>query len=83
MMVYALDQNGQPLMPTERYGKVRRLLKTGNAKVVKRCPFTIQLLYKTENSAVQPVILGVDTGVVHIGMCASTEKKVLYQSETL
>lgn len=44
-MVYVLNINGQPLMPTQRHGKVRRLLKAGKAKVIKRCPFTIQLLY--------------------------------------
>ena len=46
-MVYVINKNGQPLMPTERHGKVRRLLKIGKAKVIKRCPFTIQLLYAT------------------------------------
>ena len=25
-MVYVLDKDGQPLMPTDRHGKVRRLL---------------------------------------------------------
>ena len=28
MLIYVLDINGQPLMPTSRCGKVRRLLKT-------------------------------------------------------
>ena len=28
MLVYVLKQNGQPFMPTARFGKVRRLLKT-------------------------------------------------------
>ena len=48
-MVYVIDKNGQPLMPTTRHGKVRRMLKSGQAKVIKRCPFTIQLLYETGN----------------------------------
>ena len=42
-MVYVLNQNGQPLMPTENHAKVRILLKQGKAKVVNKCPFTIQL----------------------------------------
>ena len=46
-MVYVISKDGQPLMPTERHGKVRRLLRDNKAKVVKRCPFTIQLLYDT------------------------------------
>lgn len=82
MLTYVLSKDGQPLMPTERCGKVRRLLRDNKAKVVKRCPFTIQLLYDT-GDITQPVTLGVDTGIAHIGMCASTESKVLYQSETL
>jgi hypothetical protein len=48
-MVYVLDINGFPLMPTSRHGKVRHLLETGKAKVTKRSPFTIKLLYKTTN----------------------------------
>ena len=41
-LVYILDEKGQPLTPTDRFGKVRKMLKEHNAKVVKRCPFTIQ-----------------------------------------
>ena len=40
-MVYVLDKDGKPLMPTERHGKVRHMLKDGRAKVVKQTPFTI------------------------------------------
>ena len=40
MVVYVLNKDGQPLMPTERCGKVRRLLKQNEAKVINRCPFT-------------------------------------------
>ena len=46
-MVYVLDIDGKPLMPTERHGKVRRLLKERKAKVVKKTPLTIQLLYNS------------------------------------
>jgi N6-L-threonylcarbamoyladenine synthase len=80
-MVYVLDINGQPLMPTERYGKVRRMLKSGKAKVVKRCPFVIQLSYTTSTREIQNVSLGVDAGSKHIGISATTESKVLYESE--
>ena len=47
-MVYILDKNGQPLKNTTRHGKVRRLLKDKKARVVKDCPFTIQLLYDVD-----------------------------------
>ncbi len=80
-MVYVLDINGQPLMPTERHGKVRRMLKSGKAKVVKRCPFVIQLSYTASTREIQRVSLGVDAGSKHIGISATTESKVLYESE--
>lgn len=67
-------------MPTERHGKVRRLLKEGKAKVLRRCPFTVQLLYETVN-AVQEITLGVDAGSKHIGLSATTETKELYAGE--
>ena len=79
-MVYVLNQNGQPLMPTKNHAKVRVLLKHKKAKVVKRCPFTIQLLYSSTNYT-QEVSLGVDAGSKTIGISVTTEKTVLYESE--
>ena len=73
-MVYVLNINGQPLMPTSRHGKVRRLLKLNKAKIVNRCPFTIQLLYESTNHT-QPISLGIDAGSKHIGLSATTNKK--------
>jgi hypothetical protein len=59
-------------MPTtQRTGK--KLLKEGKAKVVKRCPFTIQLTYAT-GEATQPIKLGVDIGYTKIGFSATTKK---------
>ena len=40
-MVYVLHKSGKPLMPTNKYGYVRFLLKSGKAKVVKLTPFVI------------------------------------------
>lgn len=79
-MVYVLDSYGQPLMPTERHGKVRILLKTKRAKVIQRCPFTIQLLYPTTDY-VEDITLGIDAGSKHIGVSATTEKKELYVAD--
>ena len=70
-MVYVIAQNGKPLMPTEHYGKVRWLLKRKRAKVARRSPFTIQLLYGTGSERVQPVALGVDAGYQTAGVCNS------------
>lgn len=80
MLVYVLDKNGQPLMPTSRCGKVRRLLKAKQAVVVRRCPFVIRLMYDA-GTETQPVTLGVDAGSVHIGLSATTETQVLYEAD--
>ncbi|WP_263406670.1 RRXRR domain-containing protein [Niallia endozanthoxylica] len=44
MFVYVLNQQGEPLMPCSPR-KARKLLQSQKAKMVKRTPFTIQLLY--------------------------------------
>ena len=82
MLVYVLKQNGQPFMPTSRFGKVRRLLKGGKAKVVRREPFTIKLLYEPETDVVQEGYCGVDTGSKHVGVAVVSNDRVLYQSQT-
>lgn len=79
-MVYIKDINGQPLMPTMRHGHVHRLLKAKQAKVIKYCPFTIQLMYKS-TTYTQPVSLGIDAGSKHIGVSATTESRILYESD--
>ena len=79
-MVYVISQNGQPLMPTENHAKVRILLKSKKAKVIKTCPFTIQLAYDSTNYT-QEITLGVDSGSKHIGLSATTKSKVLFESD--
>ena len=81
-MVYVLDIDGKPLMPTERHGKVRRLLRDGKAHVVRLQPFTIQLDYDSTTYK-QEVSLGIDAGSVHIGVSATTEKKELFAAEVV
>ena len=66
--VYVLNKDGNPLMPTQRYGWVRRALKNGKAVVKQRLPFTIQLTYEPETHEVQPVCLGIDPGRTNIGL---------------
>lgn len=78
-MVYVLNINKEPLMPCKE-AKARKLLKQKKAKVIRRAPFTIQLLFECENQ-VQDITLGVDAGSRHIGLSASTEKKELYCSD--
>ena len=82
-MVYVLDIDGQPLMPTSRHGKVKHLLKEGKAKVVKRCPFTIKLLYESTTYK-QNLTLGVDTGSGTIGTAVVDDKNnVIYMSKVI
>ena len=42
--VYVINKHGRPLMPCSP-AKARHLLDAGKAKVKKRTPFTIQLVY--------------------------------------
>ena len=79
-MVYVISQSGKALMPTSRHGKVRHLLREGKARVVRREPFTIQLLYDSKEYT-QPVTLGVDAGTGHVGLSATTEKTELFAAE--
>lgn len=80
-MVYVLNKDGQPLMPTNRHGKVKRLLNDGKARVVQKCPFIIQLLYDSTNHT-QELVLGVDTGSGTIGTAvADNNGKIVYMSE--
>ena len=82
-MVYVLDINGQSLMPTNRHGKVKHLLKQSKAKVVKRCPFTIKLLYDSTNHT-QNLTLGVDTGSGTIGTAVSDDTgNIIYMSKVI
>ena len=80
MFVYVVNQDGKPLMPTKRFGKVRRLLRDGMAKVIHKNPFTIQLTYKT-GDIVQEISLGVDSGSKIVGLSATTENQVLFEAE--
>lgn len=78
-MVYVLNIEEKPLMPCKE-AKARKLLKQNKAKIVKREPFTIQLLFECENQT-QNITLGVDAGSKHIGLSATTEKKELYAAD--
>ena len=79
MLVYVLNKNEKPLMPCSPR-KARILLKEGKAKVIRREPFTIQLLYGSSGYR-QHVTLGVDAGSKHIGLSATTSKKELFAGE--
>lgn len=70
-------------MPTSRCGKVRRLLSSGKARVIRRCPFTIRLMYEAKTHITQPVDLGIDAGSKTIGVSVCTDTKELYAAEVV
>lgn len=60
--------------------KARKLISGGKAEMVKRTPFTIKLLYGSSGYK-QDISLGVDAGSKNVGICATTDKQVLYKEE--
>ena len=74
MAVFVISKNGERLMPTIRYGKVRHLLKEGKAIIYSRKPFAIQLTYDV-TSHNQPIEICVDTGYQHIGVSVKSESR--------
>jgi hypothetical protein len=79
MYVYVRDQDSQPLMPCTP-AKARKLLRAGKARVVERCPFTIQLGWQCEGN-VQEVRLGIDKGSHITGISCVGNGKVLLAAE--
>ena len=77
--VFAINKHGEALMPCKPR-KVRILLRDGKAKVIKKEPFTIQLLYGSTGYK-QAVSLGVDSGQRHIGLAVTSQNKILFQGE--
>ena len=76
MLVYVINKNGKPLMPCKS-AKARKLLRDGKAKIVNRCPFTIQLQWFCEEN-VQAVTLGIDKGSHQTGLCSVGFGQILF-----
>jgi len=81
MKVYVLNKHSTPLMPCSPR-KARLLLRNKKAKVIKKYPFTIQLLYGS-SGYIQPITLGIDTGSKTIGLSATTVNHELYSAEVI
>ena len=79
--VYVLAKDGTPLMPTKRHRKVQIWLREGKAKVIRREPFTIRLLYEPKTKITQDINLGIDPGSGTLGVAAIGNNSVLYASE--
>jgi len=79
-MVYVINFNNKPLMPCSNI-IARLLLKAKKAKVKRKTPFTIKLLYKTTDYT-QDLTLGMDTGSSKIGSAVvNNNNNVIYLSE--
>ena len=79
MNVYVINKNGKPLMPCKP-AKARKLLRDKKAKVINRCPFTIQLLWDCEENT-QPITVGIDKGSHITGFCAVGNGRILISGE--
>ncbi len=79
LVVYVINQNGNPLMPCKP-SKARKLLRDGHARVIKRSPFTIKLLWDCEEQ-VQEVILGIDKGSHTTGISCVGNGEILLSGE--
>lgn len=77
--VFVINKHGKALMPCKPR-KARILLRDGKAKVLKKEPFTIQLLYGSA-SYKQDISIGIDSGQKHIGLAVTSQDKVLFQGE--
>lgn len=82
MLVFVLNRNNRPLMPCSP-SKARKLLKNGLAKVKRKFPFTIKLLYGSSGYK-QELTAGMDTGSKNIGTAVIDPKgRVVYQANTI
>src|SRR5699024_3346125 len=77
--VFVINKHGKALMPCKPR-KARILLRDGKAKVLKKEPFTIQLLYGSTGYK-QDINVGIDSGQRYIGLAVTSQNKVLFQGE--
>ena len=76
---YVQASDGKPLMPCHSHGRVKRMLKSGRARIVMTYPFTIRLNYEPKTRITQSVFLGEKPGRDNIGLTAALEDgTVLY-----
>ena len=66
--VIVQNADGSPLMPTHHYGRVKRMLKAGKARIVSVKPFVIRLTYTIINPGLDTITLGIDPGRTNIGL---------------
>ena len=65
-LIYVLDLEGNPLMPSNRFKHFRLLLKDKKAKIISYEPFIVQLLYDSSHYT-DSLTFAPDTGRTNIG----------------
>ena len=80
MLVGVFGKDGQTLMPTDRLRAVRKMLKSGEAKIYSRRPFAIQLTYDCPNQT-QAAELCADIGYQYLGESIKTAVRELGSME--
>ena len=80
--IYVLNKDGTPLMPVHSYGRAKRMVKSGKARVYRMQPFTLILCEQKENPQVDECLLGIDPGRTNIGLCVVDSRgRVLFASD--
>ena len=78
MEVFVINKHGETLMPCSSR-KARLLLESGKAKVIRRSPFTIQLIHGSTGYK-QDLTLGVDTGHSEVGLSVVSKTKEVFSA---
>lgn len=79
-LVFILNNENKPLMPSKRIKHAYKLVKERFAEVISKTPFIIKLKYKTLNIT-QPLSLGIDPGRTNIGLTVISDKGVVFMAK--
>lgn len=82
--IYMLNKDGTPMMPVHSFGRARRMVKSGKARIVRTKPFTLQMNEEVKDPEVDRCLLGIDPGRTNIGLCAVDDRgRVLFCSDVI
>lgn len=82
--IYVLNADGTPLMPIHSFGRARRMVRSGKARIIRSKPFTLQMNRQIEDPSVDTCTIGIDPGRTNIGMCVTDSKgRVLFASDVV
>jgi hypothetical protein len=82
---YVVDKNGNPLAPTRKWCFVYKMLRKGKARIVRRKPFTVKLLYlEVPKDKITKCTLCIDPGkTTGIAIIKNDTHEVVFQSESI